>query len=454
MSNELLFGTSRRTITPQVPISLAGYFNLRMWDSVKDDLEVRVLTLKQGDKNFLLVQFDLITVNTFCYNKLFAAIADLPQFTKENTIFTATHSHTAPDVNPESKGGNLEYIEFFVAKASEAIHEAVANMSACTLSTAMAYDERFLFNRRYWMADGNVVTNPGKLNPYIVAPEGAEDADIPLAALSVDGKVKVLLANIVNHTDTIGGTRVSADWVGVTRTILEAKLGKDSMVMPLIGCAGNINHFDVKDIGESEDEAKRIGIGYAETIAAAMGGLVEEKCVELKTAFREVKVGKCYVSEAELADAKATVAKYPEESMANALGSDVELTSEDLANGLPRVLVFFANAVLAADANKNSSVFNLTGLSLGNFVITTLPSEPFVEIGLDIRKRYFANRHCMVLSHVNGTGYETNYGGYIPNSWNYGRGGYETTVLCNPFARDTADKLRNAWCDVQQKNEL
>lgn len=46
----------------------------------------------------------------------------------------------------------------------------------------------------------------------------------------------------------------------------------------------------------------------------------------------------------------------------------------------------------------------------------------------------------MLATH-SGTGAEHINGGYIPNLFNYDRGGYETTPRSNPFARNTANKL-------------
>jgi hypothetical protein len=47
----------------------------------------------------------------------------------------------------------------------------------------------------------------------------------------------------------------------------------------------------------------------------------------------------------------------------------------------------------------------------------------------------------MVVSHSNGTGAGQVGGGYIPNSWNYGRGGYETTPRSNPFSIAASELL-------------
>ena len=442
---KLLFGTAHGVITPTMPVSLAGYFNVRMTTGVLDDLEVRALVLKKDGAAFLLLQFDLITVSELLYAELRKAIADLTEFGEENILMTATHTHTGPDFRPSCPVDASAYFDFLVKKASEVIHEAASNLREGELAYTLTEDRRFSFNRRYWMKDGSVLTNPGKLNPQIGRPEGETDFDIPIAALIQDGKVQVLLANIVNHTDTIGGTEVSADWAGFMRRTLEKQLGASSMVFPLIGCAGNINHFDVSTDRDQTcyAEAERIGTGYAQTVSMALKNLRPAGDFTMKNLFASAEAGGSDISEREIRAAEKTLKKYAD--VPDAAGSKISLTSEDLAKRSPVALKYFASSLLEIAKDRDMRRFRLTGLEMGSVVIASLPSEPFVEIGLEIRRRIFPDKLCLVLSHGNGTGHVRLGGGYIPNRWNYGCGGYETEPRSNPFERATAEKLIEAW---------
>jgi hypothetical protein len=271
MDKKLLYGIGRRCINPEVPVTLAGYFNIRMWEKVADDIEVRALVLKQGRQYSAIVQFDLVSAPPELLEAFYRETADLKAVSRKNMIVTATHSHTAPAVASRA-GSNPDYVPFAAKKAAEALREALGNMKQGELFSGMTKDNRFCFNRRYWMKNAVVVTNPGKLNPDISRPEGEVDYEIPIIGIKSEGQLKVLMANIVNHTDTIGNSEVSADWAGVFIRNLESKLGTNSMVMPLIGCAGNINHFDVSTNMDQTcyAEAKRIGNGYAETVEKAI----------------------------------------------------------------------------------------------------------------------------------------------------------------------------------------
>lgn len=441
---KIQFGIGRRCTTPQEPISLAGYFNKRVWDHVLDDLEVRAVVFKDGDKLSAILHFDIISINYKLYGAVREALtkAGLTQFDESNLLVAATHTHTAPDTygQPNSQA----YNEFAAARAAEALADAVNNIQDGELFGGMAADARFIFNRRYWMKAGHVITNPGKLNPDIMRPEGDIDPEIPMLAIKTSAGLKVLLASIVNHTDTIGGCGVSADWSGVVRRELEPEMAPGAMVITLIGTAGNINHFDVTtDMNQTNsNEPYRIGKGYAESIRKVWNDLTPVEGDGFRFASAEVESTPREIDAAELAEASEIMEKYADLDI-NACG---DLTSEDLVKKTPVVLKYFAENLVTQANCKVNPRFRLTYLKFGdNTVIATLPSEPFVEIGLTLRKSVFAGKHCLVSSHGNYNGGGHYIGGYIPNPWNYGRGGYETTPRSNGYSIHTADRLIAAW---------
>ena len=54
------FGTGRCCTNPEVPISLAGYFNRRLWTHVLDDIEVRAVVFQDGKEYKAIIQYDLL----------------------------------------------------------------------------------------------------------------------------------------------------------------------------------------------------------------------------------------------------------------------------------------------------------------------------------------------------------------------------------------------------------
>ncbi len=440
MDKKLYCGWSRTDITPQTAVSLAGYFNMRMWDKILDRLEARAVVFKQDRKFAGIINLDLVSAAQILIDRVWEKISDLTMFSKKNLIFCATHTHTGPEIRRNDWPGSPECIEQIAEAISQALRNAIDDLQPVDgMVQGETYDNRFCFNRRYWMKNGSVVTNPGKFNENILHPEGTTDPVIPMVGIKRDGKLALLIANIVNHSDTIGGNGVSADWPGFTRRIIESQMTAGSMFVPLIGCAGNINHFDVASSLDQTNysEAERVGSGIAATIIAAMPGL--KPCCEktLENQFRECFCPAHEISDAEYNEAVATIEKYKDEPDA---GNSSDITSEDLAQKVPKVLKYFAQQLIKVrDEGKNAN-FPLPGIFLNGVAIIGVPGEPFAEIGLEIRNKLFSDCRTLIAAH-GPTGHTMLGGGYIPNFWNYNRGGYETQPRSNPFSVNASELL-------------
>ena len=200
---------AQEIITPPAGVDLAGYFNVRLNEGMYDDLFVKVVALEIDGKRTAFVSLELCSITKVMFDVIKAKVdAEFGEGLYENLLICATHTHTAPQTAGDPNSD--VYNEFAGKKAAEALKDALANMEEGEIYTALAKDARFIFNRRYWMKDGRVVTNPGKLNPQIARPEGDIDPEIPIIAFRTAAGIKLLFTSMVNHTDTIGGCGVSA----------------------------------------------------------------------------------------------------------------------------------------------------------------------------------------------------------------------------------------------------
>jgi len=440
----LQFGLGRASINPPLKMGLAGYFNTRIWTGVLDDIEVRCALMKDAEHTALLVQFELITVTP----ELQKAVREIAERHLPGVVMisTATHCHTAPELRIGRGGYNAEYVPFAAASFEQALRQAMESLADChSLRSGQGFSMAYCFNRRFWMKDGTVVTNPPKGSREVVRPEGEIDPEIPFVLLEND-RAKLLLASISNHADTTGGTEVSGDWPARTAHEVEKVLTAGSMCMPLIGCSGNINHFDLNDPGEqaSPAEAERIGCGYAAAILAALQKPLQAEEPSLRVACRRFQVGSRELFPEELAEAKEILQKYPAEDTDN---SSTPLTARDFAEKSPKVLRYFAENLMKVAASKKEFNFEVSGFSLGGVAVLGLPAEPFVEIGLTIRKEIFSGCSqvlCAIMNNGSGSG-------YIPNLWNYRRGGYENTPRSNPYSIHTATHLKET-CKLVKKD--
>lgn len=293
------------------------------------------------------------------------------------------------------------------------------------------------------MKDGTVITSPGKLNPDIVKSEGGLDKEIGIILIEQEGKTAGIIANLVNHTDTIGGDLVSADWPGQMERYIQEEREEKILVMTLIGPSGNINHLDVSRKKEqiSSDEAKRIGKGYAKIILNNLPNLKELPYRKLSVARTEMLIYYRKVGEKEVKEAEKVLREKAGCRQGN-------LTSEDLARGDSLVKRFFAEELIRF--NKLSSgkkeKFLLLGIKMGEEIaIISLPGEPFTEIALAIKKGSCFQKTFLV-SLANGTC------GYIPLKECYKRGGYEILpVVGGGVERSTAEVLISAALGLCEK---
>lgn len=431
-------GWAKRCITPATGISLEGYLNPRPNKGKYDDLFVRVLLLEQNDTVCGFVTFDLCAIPA----QMCAALVDACRKEgidfAENLIFSATHTHTGPTLGgifgfESDKGFDDE-----LAAALEAIKEARANMVPAELTVNTAESNFLAFNRRFYMKNGKVMTNPAKNDPEIVAPEGPVDRQITVVGICCNGEYKALLVNLINHTDTVGGSLVSADWPGRMEEALQRLIAPELQVHTLIGCSGNINHFDHSIPGDqtSIDEALRIGEKYADCVMDLLKEPKDLSFDQIKISSIVQSVEKHTVTEAECVEARAVL-----ERNANAGPANGDMTSRELAAGYGPVAVFFAEQLLgfAKSESGTSQDVRILDVQFGNEMeFVTLPGEPFTEIGLEI-KQNSSCKGCCVISLAMGEV------GYVALEECYNRGGYEILpVMGGGPAHDTAAKFLKA----------
>jgi hypothetical protein len=414
-STGLSASLARAVITPPPGVALAGYFSPRFNRGVLDDLSVRVCLFRQGQITAGIVQCDLLELPvTFC-QALRARVNTLSAGLGERLILAATHTHTGPEMRAARDAVHEHALAHILDQAEAAVRTALWRFVPIELRAVSVLNNPLAYNRRYWLTDGRVVTNPGKLNPAIVRPEGPVDREVHALVLMAGDQPAGVIANIANHTDTIGDDLVSADWPGFLERSLQAALGRQVPVLTLVAPAGNINHFDVTS-GQGQTcyaEARRIGEGYAGIILRALDEAAAVPPAPLAFHRGTFALRKRAIPAADLRRAKAMLAK----------GDQAEgvFTSEDLARGAAPVLRFFAQQLVTFAKREGGRTvdFPVMALRLGaDTALASLPGEPFAEIGMGIRRQ--SPFTCTLLaSNANGSA------GYIVLDECFGHGGYE-----------------------------
>ncbi len=434
----LKVGISKQIITPERGVSLAGYFNPRPNNGVLDDIHVKVVLFKKGPVVTGLVSLEIVKTTLKLVEDITNKLKAKGYIFAYDLIISAIHTHTGPALESEKGGLNDDQYIKLIDKTVWAVEEAFANLQDATLEAAKVNNNPCAFNRRYWMKDGSIKTNPGKLNPNVVRPESPIDDEISIVAIRQNGRLAGIISNICNHTDTIGGNLVSADWPGRMEKAIQNKLGYDIPVLTMIGCSGNINHFDVSNDNDQTcyAEACRIGNIYGNIITDLIDELEAVELDKIQVDSHDFMIPYQVISDERVKEAKATIERIGD------ISSNKDMTSEGIAAGDEAVVKMFAKQLL--DFKKKCSgkfrVFKIINIKLGkDLMFLSSPGEPFTGVGLHI-KRNSKFKYNFVITCANGSC------GYICMPECYKHGGYEILPFVDGAPKEnTSIRLIDVW---------
>lgn len=437
--SSLLAEFKKFDIMPDYPVRLAGYFNERISDGVLDPLGMRLAALELGGKRLLFIQVDSCAIPPGDADEVRDEISRRTSFERSQVMLFVSHIHTGPDLVGFF---GLERDRRYLADLKKRIVAAAASLrpqGPSRVSIARASYDGLSFNRRWWMKDGTVVTNPPKGSPQRVRPEGAVDREANTVVFRDErGSLQALFVSISNHTDTVGGAKITADWPGFMERGLSRRLGADIPVFPFLAPQGNINHLEFESLRSQTDyeEAERLGRAYAEIVAASLAGARTVPVERLEAREVTAEIPPHEITAAELRDARKTL----ELAGASAPGRGRDLTAEDLAKGDIAVEALFARELLRfAETKPREYRVPLQVLKLGRVAFAAIPGEPFVEVGLALKT---VQGYDLIIPVALANGYF----GYIPLRENFGRGGYETRPgAASCLSTDAAERILSAF---------
>lgn len=383
-------------ITPPLEIPLAGYYYSRMPAGVHDDLHAKCLVLGNTTR-IALVACDLIKTPRELVAAARRRIHKQTGLPPHHILISANHSHTGPVIEDELIGWLSERIAASVAAALR--QETDARLFAGSQA-----EPRLAHNRRYRMRDGRVVTNPGFLNPEIVAPAGPIDPRVGvLHAKRSDGRSLMTWVNYAMHQDTVGGELISADFSYFLAERLAQVQGQETTTIFTIGAAADVNHWDLSRPGPQRglETAEAIGATLAEDVLLACERLERVVDAPVKTANQTLRLPLQRVTPAEAAQARVIMASPPAAGM--------EFTLER---------VRARKIITIAERNGRDYEAEIHALTVGQVAFLGVPGELFAELGLHIQERSpYAHTFILELANDNL--------GYIPSFRAFREGGYE-----------------------------
>jgi neutral ceramidase len=399
-------GLYEAVITPPIGSSIPGHSEERKVTGVKDELYVKAFVVESEGQIAALVVVDALYVLHADVQRIRERIHQWTSITPDQVMVSATHTHTGPPIRPGFDGSNhSSYRDYLVERSADAVIMAYRGRQPVRIGYGIGQVEDIAFNRRFFMKDGTVRTNPGFLLPELDRPAGPTDPEVLVVRIdTLDGRALGVITNFACHTDTMEGfeTLISADFPGELSRTLKKLLGPDVVSMFVLGACGNINHYDFS-------KPKSIASDHYRIMGKILAGEVFKvrermKLTDMHERF-EIGISQLF---------------FP---LAYRMPTEEEVTEArrvmDSEKSLHKELYFAEHLLqMLVDPDKIAQV-ELQAFKLGELSIAGFPGEIFTEFGLAI-KQNAPSRYTMINTLCNGS-----IQGYVCTKEAYVQGGYE-----------------------------
>lgn len=267
MKDKLLIGWAEESITPDIPVRLAGQFFERISEYVETPVTVTAMAIESQNEQMVICSCDLVSIGTNLIELVRERLAGTAGLDPQKVILSATHTHTSLLYNrngmnslstldilrrylPENKqyvehvGG--EYMDGDAALVFLAERISSAVIRAWEGRKPAAYAQGFGraavgMCRRVVYDDGSAKMWGDTDSPNFVELEGGNDSGIELLyTFDEDGKLTGVAANVACPSQVVEHRSfISSDYWGKVKILLREKFGEDLFVLGLCGAAGD-----------------------------------------------------------------------------------------------------------------------------------------------------------------------------------------------------------------------
>ena len=436
-------GFGRVNTTPMMGTEIDGYYDDRFAEGILDDVEANAVAFSCGGKPQVFVCIDLCAVRQDVSDCMRALAAKELELDVSNIHISATHTHTAPAVSVRCKDPLIvQYTEFLKRRVVDVIAAAIEDLKPAKLGWAVGTVPGITYKRRFYMKDGSTQTNPGVNNPEIREPIGQVDERVGVLRLDQENGKHIVVVNYANHADTVSGSKISADWPGYTRRMVEKALD-DTRCIYFNGAEGDVSHVNVWP------GPNRIP-GYSYTNVLHMGSAVAGAVMQVyhKMTYIDVDDVCCAEKQVRIPSNRADPSEIPEARRIRNLF--IEGRKDELPYTGMTLVTVIKEAARKVNLENGPDYFDLpmSAIRVGNVALVTIPGEAFTDIGTELKKTEGWDT-VLVLGETDGCC------GYFPVTSAYLEGGYETQG--SKFKQGVAELLINAGrellAETKKKNE-
>jgi len=447
-------GAATSNITPPLGSLIVGGWEPFPSLYVHDELHTRCLVLDDGQTRMAIAVSDNVGIAREVYDEAKRAVHQKTGLPVEHLLMSSTHTHSA--ASARGSGAMVanepldDYQRFVASRITDCVVMAVHNLEPARIGWGLGHEPSQVFNRRWRMKPGmplrnpfggtdQVVMNPRAGDPNLLEPAGPTDPEIAFISVrAASGRPIALLANYsLHYVGGVGKGHISADYFGMFAERIAELLGTCGQDPPFVGILSNGTSGDINNINFREgnpprrqpyEKMRMVANMVAAEVFRAYQTVEHRDWAPLGTAQTELPIGVRAPGPAELAWAEAVV-KKPKDAPRAHIREEI-----------------YGHRVLAMKDNPPRMPLILQALRIGEVGIAAIPSEVFVEIGLEIKKRSPFPR-TFTISLANGS-----YG-YLPTVEQHKLGGYETWLGTNRLEIEAAPKILAALLELFNKLE-
>ena len=457
----LFAGVARTDITPPVGIAHAGWGAQTHERAASVDLPLwaTALALGDGEQSVVLVDVDLIYIWEHEAVAVRQAIADLTGLPLSHIRISYTHTHSGP-VNGRTWSSWIKAGAEMVPPYDASLPHRLAGVAWAALRNMRPVRVAagsgacgIAVNRRFRRPeDGAVVVGRNW--------EGPVDHEVKL--IRIDGQDGAPLAAIVHyacHPITVGPDcdLITPDYPGVVKRVVEQATGATCLFLQ--GAAGDIGPtrgvargglHEYRRLGailgheasrvwweiESPSRRERY-LGTLESgapLAIYADEPVEDggRGAKLRVATRQVELPLKELPAPEVLEAAFEQHAARLDELRATGGGDDEIRRETMLSKRAAMRADMARGL----AGQTQRTVELQGFAIGDEIaLIALPAEPFVEIGLSVKR-------ASPFKHTIFSGYSNVGWAYLPTAEAYALGGYEVEIT--PFSPAAAGQVVEA----------
>ena len=433
----LQVGFGRESIMPDdyTIVHLAGGdASKRIAKSIKDNLYVTCVAIKEGDQTILLYTMDIITADDPVVDPVKAAISSSTGVPQENILINATHTHGSISIRTNWDGVDA-YRRLFQESMVYAATGAIKDLAPAEVYYGGVQTEALAFVRHYKLSDGSYAgSNFGNFaNGTIVGHSSEADGELQLVNFTREGKKDVLLISFPAHATfaSTNDTYISADFPSPTRQHIESN--SDTLVAYFIAAAGDqVPTSRIENESPYQGDYMSYGKALGQYALDALPTLTKMEDTAMKLSTKTVTYPSNKDKLELLPYTSAVIAagkKY-----GNIAAETVALARE---NGFSSY--FEANAIKNRASFPPNKSMDLRTVTIGNLGFAIAPYEMFGTQGMYIKENAPCDMTFIITCSEGAMG-------YLPSELGVQIGTYESCV--SEFEYGTAEKLADDFVNM------